>query len=144
MKKILCFLFLALIAVSYKTFSYTPLEELINANCVRSIKAIVDAKDCDYSGIFNGNKKIVELENFSKLHTINYDGITIIVDKKLFNIGKLFDTFNIIIVNKYAIGDNSVYDCQIGNNVLNNFNSMQIVERKADIVIGFPMILNDF
>ena len=145
MKKILCLILIVLLAVSVNVFSNKQVEELfVNNENIKSIKVIVDANYEKIDGIYNGNLKIVNLNDFKVIHTISCKGITLILNKNNFNLEEIIDNCNINIVRKYYIYDNVVYDCKIIKYKIMGFKTMQIVVNKNDIIIGFPMILNSF
>lgn len=144
MKKTMCILLLVLIALGSNCFTNKRFEDVIDIEHVYSIKAIIDDNPCEFQGVFNGNKKVVDIANFQQLHGLTCDGITIILHKEHFNLLKFIDNLNLIIVNNYKINDNKVYDCKSVKYSLYGYSTMQIVERKTDVVIGVPIILNDF
>lgn len=118
-------------------------NELFLGYSIKSIQLIVD-DDVKCEGVFNGNKKIIKVEDFDKMSILNPCGITIILDNDNFDTHGFIVNNNIEIVNKYILNGNIVYDCKFYHNVLYGFNTIQIVMKNECVIIGFPMILNSF
>ena len=145
MKKIMCLLLLILLALVSVIYSDKDIKELfLDAQNIKSIKVILNDNLDKYEGVFNGDKKIVDIKSIDELHTLEAVGVTIILNKDNFDLYTLCVNYNISIVKKYRINDNMVYDCKISNCTINKFSTMQIVIKEREVVIGFPMILNSF
>ena len=144
MKKMLCIAFVFMLILCCGLFLEKNPEDFFDQRNILSIKAIVDNSSGEFEGVFNGCKAIIEVEKLSELNNIRCCGATFIINKTRFGKTSLFDFNNIIIVNKYKIDDNKVYDCKILKHKILGFSSMQIVEKGDCFVVGVPMILNDF
>lgn len=145
MKKVCCLIFVVLLFLSSNLFIRNEISDVFDYfDHINYIKAVVDESYYSkYSGVFNGNKLILDI-NKEDLQKINYDGITIKIDNKNFNLVKFMQFFDIKVDKKYKINKVDVIDGISNKLKVNGKTTIQIVISNNEVIVGIPMILNSF
>lgn len=143
MKRIVCFLFLILSAISYWYFKGESVEISEIFNNPISIKIITNNFQENNDSVFNGNYVIAKLSDLSEIKNYDYCGITIVVSKD-FNINTLINDFKLHINKSYNINEVQIMEGNFKANIDIPFSTMQIAVKEDCVVVGFPMILDSF
>ena len=143
MKRIICVIFLLSILSTVLITYRLEIEDISLIKNVQSIKLITGDNE-GFDGVFNGNKLIADIEDFSEITSSNVDGFTITMTNQNFNLYQFIVNNNILIDKIYSVYDSKVYDCKLIKTTIYNYNTMQLVVNKDSVVIGIPMILNSF